>query len=228
MLAETLGGEDPTGTMSRGHAEIVHLARRLGHLIDDLPASGPPRRTSRNYGECSTASTPSSGSTSRKRTRGTSHSSTTTAPTPEAVHPKAVAQRGIVRPARAIRRSVSVASAGVFGHGLDQPVLPGSRRCTLRPPPPRSSGSPRVRTRSRDRRSRERSHAWAQRVDGGEVDDDRTRELAQRGHVRLRQHALGPPQSPAHVGRHRRRRPRGRRRRRPHPSCPRRTRAPRR
>ena len=41
MLAETLGGEDPTGTMSRGHAEIVHLARRLGHLIDDLPASGP-------------------------------------------------------------------------------------------------------------------------------------------------------------------------------------------
>ena len=41
MLAETLGGEDPTGTMSRGHAEIVHLARRLGQLIDDLPPSGP-------------------------------------------------------------------------------------------------------------------------------------------------------------------------------------------
>ena len=41
MLAETLGGEDPTGTMSRGHAEIIHLARRLGHLIDDLPTSGP-------------------------------------------------------------------------------------------------------------------------------------------------------------------------------------------
>jgi hypothetical protein len=27
--------------MSRGHAEIVHLARRVDHLIDDLPADGP-------------------------------------------------------------------------------------------------------------------------------------------------------------------------------------------
>jgi heavy metal translocating P-type ATPase len=41
MLAEALGGEDPTGAMSRGHAEIVHLARRLGRLIDELPAGGP-------------------------------------------------------------------------------------------------------------------------------------------------------------------------------------------
>ncbi len=41
VLSEALGGEDPTGAMSRGHAEIVHLGRRLGHLVDDLPESGP-------------------------------------------------------------------------------------------------------------------------------------------------------------------------------------------
>ena len=37
VLAQVLGGEDPTGTMSRGHAEIIHLARRLGRILDDLP-----------------------------------------------------------------------------------------------------------------------------------------------------------------------------------------------
>jgi heavy metal translocating P-type ATPase len=41
VLATALGGEDPVGAMSRGHAEIVHLARRFGRLVDDLPADGP-------------------------------------------------------------------------------------------------------------------------------------------------------------------------------------------
>jgi heavy metal translocating P-type ATPase len=41
VLARVLGGEDPTGTMSRGHAEITHLTRRLGRVLDDLPAEGP-------------------------------------------------------------------------------------------------------------------------------------------------------------------------------------------
>jgi soluble P-type ATPase len=35
-LARVLGGTDPTGTMSRGHAEIAHLTHRLGRLLDDL------------------------------------------------------------------------------------------------------------------------------------------------------------------------------------------------
>ena len=37
VLAQVLGGEDPTGTMSRGHAEIIHLARRLDRILDDIP-----------------------------------------------------------------------------------------------------------------------------------------------------------------------------------------------
>ena len=41
VLATALGGEDPVGVMSRGHAEIVHLARRFGRLLDDLPPEGP-------------------------------------------------------------------------------------------------------------------------------------------------------------------------------------------
>ena len=35
-LARVLGGADPTGTMSRGHAEIVHLSQRLGCLLADV------------------------------------------------------------------------------------------------------------------------------------------------------------------------------------------------
>jgi heavy metal translocating P-type ATPase len=41
VLAQVLGGEDPTGTMSRGHAEIAHLVRRLGRLLDEIPPAGP-------------------------------------------------------------------------------------------------------------------------------------------------------------------------------------------
>ena len=40
-LATMLGGDDPMGTMSRGHAEIVHRTRVLGRTIEDLPPSGP-------------------------------------------------------------------------------------------------------------------------------------------------------------------------------------------
>ena len=35
-LARVLGGTDPLGPMSRAHAEIAHLTRRLGRLLDDI------------------------------------------------------------------------------------------------------------------------------------------------------------------------------------------------
>jgi heavy metal translocating P-type ATPase len=41
VLARVLGGSDPTGTMSRAHAEISHLIHRLGRLLADMPAEGP-------------------------------------------------------------------------------------------------------------------------------------------------------------------------------------------
>jgi hemerythrin-like domain-containing protein len=40
-LARVLGGNDPTATMSRAHAEISHLIRRLGRVLDDLDPEGP-------------------------------------------------------------------------------------------------------------------------------------------------------------------------------------------
>jgi len=41
VLARVLGGSDPTATMSRAHAEISHLVRRLGRLLDDIAPEGP-------------------------------------------------------------------------------------------------------------------------------------------------------------------------------------------
>ena len=41
VLDRVLGGTDPTGTMSRAHAEISHLIQRLGRLLDAVPAEGP-------------------------------------------------------------------------------------------------------------------------------------------------------------------------------------------
>jgi heavy metal translocating P-type ATPase len=40
-VAAVLGGTDPTGSMSRTHVEIGHQIRRLGRLLDQLPAEGP-------------------------------------------------------------------------------------------------------------------------------------------------------------------------------------------
>jgi hypothetical protein len=40
-IAELLGGEDPTGTMSRAHVEIAHQVRVLGSLLDDLGVRSP-------------------------------------------------------------------------------------------------------------------------------------------------------------------------------------------
>ncbi|MGH7732957.1 MAG: hemerythrin domain-containing protein, partial [Gemmatimonadales bacterium] len=40
-LARVLGGTDPTGTMSRAHAEIAHQIHRLGQLLDDVGPEGP-------------------------------------------------------------------------------------------------------------------------------------------------------------------------------------------
>jgi heavy metal translocating P-type ATPase len=40
-VAELVGGDDPTVTMSRGHAEIAHLTRLLGRLLADLGPAGP-------------------------------------------------------------------------------------------------------------------------------------------------------------------------------------------
>lgn len=41
VLDRVLGGEDATGTMVRAHAEIFHLVRRLGRLLDELAPAGP-------------------------------------------------------------------------------------------------------------------------------------------------------------------------------------------
>jgi soluble P-type ATPase/iron-sulfur cluster repair protein YtfE (RIC family) len=38
LVAERIGGSDPTATMSRAHAEIAHLVRRFGRLVRELPA----------------------------------------------------------------------------------------------------------------------------------------------------------------------------------------------
>jgi heavy metal translocating P-type ATPase len=40
-VARVLGGEDPTGAMSRAHLEIAHLVGTFERLLDDLPADGP-------------------------------------------------------------------------------------------------------------------------------------------------------------------------------------------
>jgi heavy metal translocating P-type ATPase len=41
VMARVLGGDDPTGAMSRAHAEIEHQVGRLRRLLGDLPADGP-------------------------------------------------------------------------------------------------------------------------------------------------------------------------------------------
>jgi hypothetical protein len=41
VVAELLGGEDPTAPMSRAHAEIAHLTRLLGGVLADLGLAGP-------------------------------------------------------------------------------------------------------------------------------------------------------------------------------------------
>ena len=41
LIAEALGGTDPTGTMSRAHAEISRLTARIGAILDRVGA-GPP------------------------------------------------------------------------------------------------------------------------------------------------------------------------------------------
>jgi heavy metal translocating P-type ATPase len=40
-LNRLLGGNDPTGPMSRAHVEITHQTRRLGQLLDDIGTTGP-------------------------------------------------------------------------------------------------------------------------------------------------------------------------------------------
>jgi soluble P-type ATPase len=40
LVAERIGGNDPTAAMSRAHMEIAHLARLFGRLVADLP-DGP-------------------------------------------------------------------------------------------------------------------------------------------------------------------------------------------
>ena len=40
VVAKIIGGEDPTGPMSREHAEILHLARLLDRLIEDAEPDG--------------------------------------------------------------------------------------------------------------------------------------------------------------------------------------------
>ena len=44
VLARTLGGDNPVGPMNRGQIEISQLSRRLGRLLEDLPADGPDQQ----------------------------------------------------------------------------------------------------------------------------------------------------------------------------------------
>jgi hemerythrin-like domain-containing protein len=41
IVAQIIGGHDPTATMSREHLEIRHLVRLYGSIVDDLPNGGP-------------------------------------------------------------------------------------------------------------------------------------------------------------------------------------------
>ncbi len=41
LVADIIGGEDPTATMSRAHIEISRLIKVFGQLLDGLPAGGP-------------------------------------------------------------------------------------------------------------------------------------------------------------------------------------------
>ena len=41
IVAQLIGGRDPTATMSREHLEIRHLVRLYGSIVDDIPAVGP-------------------------------------------------------------------------------------------------------------------------------------------------------------------------------------------
>jgi hypothetical protein len=40
-LDRAIGGSDPTGPMTRGHAEISHRIRRLGRLLNELGDQTP-------------------------------------------------------------------------------------------------------------------------------------------------------------------------------------------
>jgi len=42
LVAELMGGEDPTGTMSRAHLEISHLSRLFVRFLEDLPEGEIP------------------------------------------------------------------------------------------------------------------------------------------------------------------------------------------
>jgi hemerythrin-like domain-containing protein len=41
VLDRVLGGQEPTATMSRAHAEIFHLTRRLGRVLDEIDDEDP-------------------------------------------------------------------------------------------------------------------------------------------------------------------------------------------
>lgn len=41
VFARVIGGNDPTGTMSRAHVEIAHLVRRVGRLLDEIDPVRP-------------------------------------------------------------------------------------------------------------------------------------------------------------------------------------------
>jgi soluble P-type ATPase len=43
LVAELMGGDDPTGTMSRAHLEIAHLTRLFVRFLEDLPPGEFPR-----------------------------------------------------------------------------------------------------------------------------------------------------------------------------------------
>ncbi|MGC8510863.1 MAG: heavy metal translocating P-type ATPase [Acidimicrobiales bacterium] len=51
VLGRLVGGRDPLGAMSRGHAEIAHRIHRLGTLITDVDQGNPTRIDEDEWGE---------------------------------------------------------------------------------------------------------------------------------------------------------------------------------
>ncbi len=41
LVADIIGGEDPTATMTRAHIEISHLIKVFGKVLEEMPAEGP-------------------------------------------------------------------------------------------------------------------------------------------------------------------------------------------
>ena len=70
-IERALGGDDPIAAMHRTHREVQQLGGLLARMTADLPREGPSPTEHNASAACSTASTPSCGRTSLRRTSST-------------------------------------------------------------------------------------------------------------------------------------------------------------